>query len=490
MAALFICIVQQKVIEFNLADQQLHRAQKDEDLRAELGAIQPPADGSSSSIAREPLVQPGGGCLLLSPAPTTSVANVGSAVCVFEGILSNAAALAEAYAPVPEDEPSPAVINLSNAQLVCHMYAQAGVDLLGLLRGSFTFVLYESKTSRVLAARDGSGRCPLFQGRTGRDSLALSCSRQLLEGVAGCHDVVEFVPGDYKYGWSATPRRYQPADSAKLSRRSLDGHHGGAGGGSAAGSRRSSMDVQHGGAGGGSRPGSRRTSLDFHDPHMPATAAAAAAAAASVLPQHSHPHRTYVVTAEDPRIHKAQAGAAAPVPGQQSPQHHHGGQQQQHRPGSGRRTSMDRRRSMDQQGSWRLGSEQPPPPPQQPLAAQAHAKEAQHRPPPPQAQQAQAQAQQGAGGRRRSMSSRDGRPSLDGRSNASSSDGRSAVPKATQPQAQAQKPKEAGKSSAHEEHKDGAACSLRVEAPEWKPTWAASAGAHKQPATVEAVTAP
>ena len=285
--------------------------------------------------------------------------------------------------------------------------------------------------------------------------------------------------GDYKYGWSATPRRYQPADSAKLSRRSLDGHHGGAGVGSASGSRRSSVDLQHGGAGGSSsRPGSRRTSLDFHDPHAPA-------AAASMSPLHPHPHRTYVVTAEDPRIHKAQAGAAAAAVGQQSPPHYHGSQQQQHRPGSGRRTSMDRRRSVDQQGPWRLGSEQlqqhQQHQQQQQQAAQGQLKEANHKP-----QQTQGQGQQGAGGRRRSMSSRDGRASLDGRSNASSTDSRSTAPKAAQPQ----KAKEAAKASAHDDHKDSAACSLRVDAPEWKPTWVAAAGAHKQPAPVEAVTAP
>lgn len=37
---------------------------------------------------------------------------------------------------------------LLNPQLMCHMYAKVGVELLGLLRGSFSFVLYESKTVR------------------------------------------------------------------------------------------------------------------------------------------------------------------------------------------------------------------------------------------------------------------------------------------------------------------------------------------------------
>lgn len=45
---------------------------------------------------------------------------------------------------------------------------------------------------RVLAARDGSGHVPLFEGRTASDSLVVASSRAVLEG---CHDVVEFQPG-------------------------------------------------------------------------------------------------------------------------------------------------------------------------------------------------------------------------------------------------------------------------------------------------------
>ncbi len=46
---------------------------------------------------------------------------------------------------------------LLNPQLMCHMYAKVGVELLGLLRGSFSFVLYESKTVRQGWGRAGNG---------------------------------------------------------------------------------------------------------------------------------------------------------------------------------------------------------------------------------------------------------------------------------------------------------------------------------------------
>ncbi|GIL66259.1 hypothetical protein Vafri_19871 [Volvox africanus] len=462
MSAIFVCIVQPKVIEFNVSDQKLHRAQKDEELRSELESLKLPelvdssAGGGGGQVATTSLFQPGGGCRLLSRSPSVSVASVGSAVCVFEGSLTNVSVLAEDYAPVPEDAPAPPPATLSSAQLVCHMYAKVGVEMLGLLRGSFTFVLYESKTSRVLAARDGGGFSPLLQARSAKGSLVLTNSNEVLE-VSGCTDKVEFLPGDYKYGWSATPRRYQPADHVRLSRRSLElpasahyhhhYHHGG----------NHFHGNGHGPAHPGSSPGqlsnsrngSRRGSCDRSDPALPAAAATASAAAESngsggrhhPLPRNhnhnhnhhsepktqqqvtgtggssfpqsqqsnsSHPHQTHLVSAEEPRSAKAnpkarhqqqqqqqqQQQAAAPVvataggdvvasaasngpwtasaaiaipatgvkskdlrgPGGQEGGGHWRGN-------SARGASNghhNQRRSMDTQGSWRLGSGQGP----------------------------------------------------------------------------------------------------------------------------------
>ncbi|PNH02962.1 Asparagine synthetase [glutamine-hydrolyzing], partial [Tetrabaena socialis] len=127
------------------------------------------------------------------PAPQAATHSAGPPGKRFS-CLSNATALAEAFAPLPERQPSPPGGALSGAELIAHMYAKVGVELLGLLRGAFTFVLYESKTSRVLAARDGAGGCPLWQARGGASgSLVLSCARGLLE-AAGCGEVVELMP--------------------------------------------------------------------------------------------------------------------------------------------------------------------------------------------------------------------------------------------------------------------------------------------------------
>ncbi|GLI62302.1 hypothetical protein VaNZ11_004909 [Volvox africanus] len=372
MSAIFVCIVQPKVIEFNVSDQKLHRAQKDEELRSELDSLKLPeiadsgAGGGGSQVVTTSLFQPGGGCRLLSQSPSASVASVGSAVCVFVGSLANMSTLAEDYAPVPEDAPAPSPAALSSAQLVCHLYAKVGVEMLGLLRGTFTFVLYESKTSRVLAARDGGGFSPLLQARSAKGSLVLTNSNELLE-ASGCTDKVEFVPGDYKYGWSATPRRYLPADHVRLSRRSLElpasahyhhhYHHGsnhfhgngqvpahpgsslGQLSNSRNGSRRGSCDrsdltvpgaaatasiaAESNGSGGRSHPRKHKHNHNHHS--EPKTQQQVTGTGGSPFPQNqqpapSHPHQTYVSSSEEQRIvkaspdrHQLQQEAAAPV---------------------------------------------------------------------------------------------------------------------------------------------------------------------------------
>jgi hypothetical protein len=57
--------------------------------------------------------------------------------------------------------------------------------------------MYESRLMRVLAARDGSGAVPLYEGRMpGSEALILTTCKDALEG---CSEVVEFAPGDFKY---------------------------------------------------------------------------------------------------------------------------------------------------------------------------------------------------------------------------------------------------------------------------------------------------
>ena len=61
----------------------LPNAMQDEGLASELAATGALAKGTAPIAAT--LTQPGGGCVVIAPGTTTSMANVGTAVCVFEG---------------------------------------------------------------------------------------------------------------------------------------------------------------------------------------------------------------------------------------------------------------------------------------------------------------------------------------------------------------------------------------------------------------------
>lgn len=301
--ATFVVVVQEKVLAFGDGD-DVHRDMKDEQLRSELATA---AAGSGA----EAMCQPGGGCVVLAGGVGVAAAVHGTSLCVFQGTLNNLEELSAAYGPIREDEPAQGPAHLTPAELVIHMYAKAGMELLAQLHGSFTFVLYESKMCRVLAARDGrGGHVPLWEARTRHGSLILATGTQPLEG---CTELVALQPGFFKYGWHATPRLYQPAEPHKQGRRSLDVHgHGHAHTPhhpplppTAGAARRPSGAASNQGSPGsspyqpqrGSRPGSRRASLDVPG----------GLAAASAVQQ----HHTYSVGAADPEVHEAEAGVAA-----------------------------------------------------------------------------------------------------------------------------------------------------------------------------------
>ncbi len=286
--------------------------------------------------------------------------------------------------------------------------------------------------------------------------------------------------GDYKYGWSAIPRRYQPAENARLSRRSLDlssshlppsyahahsPHHvplsggsrrnsialdaapGGHSGsntpaGSRPGSRRTSLDVHHNTHGEqhhgtpGNKEGnrSRRTSMDHHNSNVGPNGAGKEAHNGGGN-GHNHHHggasyRTYVVKAEDPRVTRESNNG-----------------------------NKDRRRSMDAHGSWRLGSDQ---------GAQQQQQQG--------SDAAPQQQQPGGGNRRRSGT---GRPSRDGRPSIDSLNAKTAAAAPVTPQrtssggvgAAAGSPTAARPAAAAAA---AAGASLRVDAPEWTPAWVAS----------------
>ncbi|GAX76706.1 hypothetical protein CEUSTIGMA_g4152.t1 [Chlamydomonas eustigma] len=72
---------------------------------------------------------------------------------------------------------------------------------------------------RVLAARSSTKAVPLFQGMSQAESLVIgTCTAHMEE----CHDIKEFGPGFFKYGWYAEPRLFTQKDIDSV----MSLHHG------------------------------------------------------------------------------------------------------------------------------------------------------------------------------------------------------------------------------------------------------------------------
>lgn len=97
------------------------------------------------------------------------------------------------------------------AEVVLRMYEHLGAEkALPLLRGRFAFALYDSTKSRVFAARDPSGQCPLFEAEDEDGGLFVSSSDQV--AVPGCFDWEEIPPGHFVLGRRRGLQRYAEPD--------------------------------------------------------------------------------------------------------------------------------------------------------------------------------------------------------------------------------------------------------------------------------------
>eukprot|EP00195_Chlamydomonas_chlamydogama_P002977 CAMPEP_0202921720 /NCGR_PEP_ID=MMETSP1392-20130828/77544_1 /ASSEMBLY_ACC=CAM_ASM_000868 /TAXON_ID=225041 /ORGANISM="Chlamydomonas chlamydogama, Strain SAG 11-48b" /LENGTH=476 /DNA_ID=CAMNT_0049615309 /DNA_START=168 /DNA_END=1598 /DNA_ORIENTATION=+ len=245
----FACVCVQKTIEFDITDQKLHRAAKDKELHEELEKL---TSAGPSSYA----YQLGGGCRVVhdtgdghgkcassgAPAQHIVMASCGETVAAFQGTLNNhaelvealmggrqaaaaesgAAAAVEASPPAAEQAEQVGAVaaaasakpecgaSVNEAEVICRMYTRVGVQLLGSLRGQFTFCMYDAKSGRVLAARAGGSPVPLFQALSPAESLVIASHRSFV--ATTCSDVKEILPGHFKYGWHAEPRPFDPRE--------------------------------------------------------------------------------------------------------------------------------------------------------------------------------------------------------------------------------------------------------------------------------------
>ncbi|GMH43256.1 hypothetical protein BSKO_11178 [Bryopsis sp. KO-2023] len=205
MPGSFLCLCPSKTVE-TVEDNFLHRQDKIDQIQEALKEV------TFAGKDKIVLCLPGGGIAAEGLGTNPEVAIVGSFLAVLSGTISNYAYLVRKYfveelgyarnvslEAIRQSSP------IRDSALLCKLYERLGTGMLPKLRGDFSFCLYDSSTVRVLAARDPSGTIPLYQGQTSDGSLFISSGEYKPEDA---QDVVEILPGRFKYGWRALPRKY------------------------------------------------------------------------------------------------------------------------------------------------------------------------------------------------------------------------------------------------------------------------------------------
>lgn len=104
------------------------------------------------------------------------------------------------------------------AELVCHLYKTFGTKALPKLRGKFAFVVFDSKSVRVFAARDVSGEYDLKYARDDDGTVVVANFSGASEMLPSRRDLSEIPPGCYVYGHrNMVPSRFAKTLAEKSS---------------------------------------------------------------------------------------------------------------------------------------------------------------------------------------------------------------------------------------------------------------------------------
>jgi len=87
----------------------------------------------------------------------------------------------------------------SDSEIILHMYEECKteedeINMLNKIDGVFVFVLYDTKTKRIFAARDPIGVKPLYYGYTKEGSFVIGSEMKTLQ-AAQCETIEIFLPG-------------------------------------------------------------------------------------------------------------------------------------------------------------------------------------------------------------------------------------------------------------------------------------------------------
>ena len=83
----------------------------------------------------------------------------------------------------------------SDCELILPMYREWGYDMFRKLDAEYALIIYDSKTGRLVAARDPIGIRPLYYGYLADGAIAFASEPKCLVGLAA--DILPFPPGHY-----------------------------------------------------------------------------------------------------------------------------------------------------------------------------------------------------------------------------------------------------------------------------------------------------
>ena len=83
----------------------------------------------------------------------------------------------------------------SDCEIIIHLYKEFGPEFVKMLDGIFSFVLYDNKSNKVIAARDPIGITTLYMGRSKEYGIMFSSEMKSL--IHDCQYITHFTPGNY-----------------------------------------------------------------------------------------------------------------------------------------------------------------------------------------------------------------------------------------------------------------------------------------------------
>lgn len=209
----FMCVVPPKALVFDPTTGEMHRDDGHEQIHNNLKA-------SQVNTAGVHLLQGGGIGVSSVPSSNSWMGRLNetytfadATVCVaFMGELTNMKYLMLKSGMLDEQSWQSSNTPLANpAEVIMRLYSTLGhTNTVAKLRGVFSFVLYDSESARVFAARDPTGRLPLFQGTLEDKSMFVSNFEPEATYQHATVPAGHFVAGGRR---SCVPERFLPEQS-------------------------------------------------------------------------------------------------------------------------------------------------------------------------------------------------------------------------------------------------------------------------------------